>query len=337
MAQGDCIRKNIIVLMIIFMVSSICIIEGRELIEMGSMPIIKGKLVYHSYTSYDAWDSKLYWFDFETKQLECINDYIQGPYHTMNGSFNLDGTQIVFMGVTNEEGEEEWNIFCYTLATRQLEQLTYDLRNEDPKFSPDGSKVIYKQGKWDEDLEMITYSICEMDLKTKVIRKLTKDIVEKSMPYYSRDGKSAYYVEGVGAQSKICNIQLDDSLKISEVFSESDTHAYYPVVYQDNLYFTKSYTLDNTNDMVVKMNLITGELEIPDFNNEDYNCSDPYPLADGLLVISSTGWDGQGGYDLYIVNEKTGRKWSLIKYSNQINTEIEQLGAACYIEGIDWS
>ncbi|MBQ8998555.1 MAG: PD40 domain-containing protein, partial [Clostridium sp.] len=257
-------------------------------VNAQSMPQIQGKLVYHTYESYDARDSKIYLFDFETKKLSCINDFIEGTYHTMNASFNLDGTKIVFMGITNQQGVEEWNIFIYKLASNELEQLTYNLRNEDPKFSPDGSKVVYKQGEWSSDLDKMIYSLCEIDLQTKEIKKITNDIVEKSMPYYSSDGESVYYMEGTGTQSRICSIKLDGSFEVTEIFSEENAQVYYPIIYHDNLYFTKFYSKDNLNDIIVKMDINSGEITVPIFNSEFSNSSDACPLSDELLVISST-------------------------------------------------
>lgn len=200
-------KRIICSLITILMIGALNMMNIQAEVSLENIPEVKGKLVYHTYTSYDAWDSKIYLFDFETRELICINDFIEGTYHTMNACFSPSGSEIVFMGITNQEGMEEWNLFRYTLATKELEQLTDDLRNEDPKFSPDGTKVIYKQGRWDRDSNQMIYSLCELDLATKEIKKVTSDTSEKSMPYYSTDGKSVYYMELEGEQSKICSIQ----------------------------------------------------------------------------------------------------------------------------------
>lgn len=331
------IKKRVLKIIVISVIGSLKILGEVEVMRTENIPQIQGKLVYHTYTSYDAWDSKLYLFDFETKELSCINDFIEGTYHTMNACFNPNGTEIVFMGITNQREMEEWNIFRYTLATKELEQLTNELRNEDPKFSPDGDKIIYKQGQWDECSNQMIYSLCEMDLVTREIKKVTNDIVEKSMPYYSSDGKCVYYMEGVGSQSKICSIQLNDSSKIREIFYEPNTQPYYPIAYHDSLYFTKRYSASNTNDIIVKMNMSNHEITIPVFNGQFHNSSDPCPLSDNLLIISSTKEGGKGGYDLYIVDEITGESWSLTEYNSNINNQYEQLGASCYIQNINRS
>ncbi len=339
----QCKRNKVYIRKIILSLAALSIVGGinnsyvEGMMSIKNHPEIQGKLIYHTYSSYDARDSQLYLFDFETKELSCINDFINGTYHTINACFNSDGTEIVFMGLTNQYGEETWNIFKYTLETKELEQLTYDYRNEDPKFSPDGTKIIYKQGRWSSSLDQMIYSLCELDLETKEVRVVTNDIIEKSMPYYSHDGESIYYMEGVGAESRICNTYLDESFIVNEVYNEPGTYAYYPVIYEDSLYFTRFYSRENANDIIVKMNTKSNEIVVPAFNNADYNCSDACPIGEDLLIVSSTKSEGKGGYDLYMVDEVTGETWPLDRYNEDINNEYEQLGASCYVEHINKS
>lgn len=300
-------------------------------------PSIKGKMVYHTYSSYNERDSRLYVLDFETGQLTCLNDYMTGVYHTMNASFNPDGSEIVFMGIINENNVEEWNIFRYHLETKVLQNLTAhnDLRNEDPKFSPDGIKVIYKQGYWDRKLEQMIYDLWEIDVHTGLSRQITHDISEQSMPYYSSSGDIVYYMEGNTKESKICSIDLKEYNR-TEIYYEKDVYVYYPVVYEETLYFLKWYSADNFSDVIVSIDLGSKEITIPTFNSSAYNSSDPCPISDKLLVVSSTMSGGRGGYDLYIVDRMTGSSWSLNEYSDSINNEKHQLGADCYIESITY-
>lgn len=303
-----------------------------------NQPLIEGKLVYHSYSDYNARDSKLYLFDFQTKEKVCLNEYFSDVYHTMNASFNKDGSAITFMGLVDKGEVEEWDIFLYYLETEELYNLTQNnnLRNEDPKFSPDGTKVIYKQGYWDHTLDCMVYDIWELDLLTKYAYAITEDIEEQSMPYYNDSGDVVYYMQGSREYSKILKMAKGSGKPIiTEVYAEQGIQVYYPVIYNDMLYFSKWISEENKSDMIVAIDLNKNQIEVPAFNNVEYNASDPCPISDRLLIISSTMPGGQGGYDLYIVDRLSGQKWSLNELGVNINDEFQQLGASCYIESID--
>ncbi len=304
----------------------------------GERPIIEGKMVYHSYSDYEARDSKIYLVDFETKEKICINDYISGAYHTMNASFNREGTAIVFMGIVNKSYGEEWDIFLYRLDTKELIDLTKNnnFRNEDPKFSPDGTKVVYKQGYWNSVLDKMVYDIWEMDLQTGESYPVTQDMEEESMPYYSTKGDAIYCMQGSGEGARICKIEkIEEETVITPIYAETGVQAYYPVTYKDKLYFSKWYSAQNKSDVIVIME--EGKRGIvSQFGSSDYNSSDPCPISDRLMIISSTMPDSKGGYDLYIVDIVSGENWSLDEYGISINDELQQLGASCYIRNVQY-
>lgn len=297
----------------------------------SSMPEVSGKLVYHSYSSYEAADSKLYLYDFYTNEKVCLNDKFEDVFNTMNAHFNEDGSEIVFMGMDKDREERKWDIYTYNFETGQLENLTEDndLRNEDPKFSPDGEKVIFKQGHWDEEVDDMVYDLKELTLSNNKVKTITKDLDEDSMPYYSSDGKTIYYAKGVGESSKIYKVKTNNYKKVQKVYSANKVMCYYPVVYDDSLYFTRWYSKSNSCDIIMKMDLDTKKVSKLKFNNKNYNCSDACPLSDRYMVISST--KDEGNYDLYIADMKSGETWAL----NELNDEREQLGASCYIESIE--
>lgn len=299
---------------------------------IADLPIIKGKIVYHTYSDYIQRDSKLYIFDFETKENTCVSDKFQGVYHTMNADFGNNGSEITFMGLVNNEGNEEWDIFRYNLETKQLDNLTKgnELRDEDPKYSPDGTKIIFKQGHWSQVLDEMVYDIMEMDLVSGGLKQITNDTNEESMPYYMSDGKSVYYAKGLDKSSQIYKVNLDNTNAITEIYAESGIRSYYPIVYNNTLYFSKWYSESNKSDVIVKMDLNTNKITIPPFNSGDYNCSDACPISERYIIISSTIWEGKGGYDLYMADMETGEMWSMDLFNTDINDEKSQLGAAYY-------
>ena len=306
-------------------------------LSRGNRPIIEGKIVYHSYSDYGARDSKIYLIDFETNEKICINDYITGVYHTMNASFNSEGTAIVFMGIVNKSYGEEWDIFLYDLEDRGLVNLTRnnDFRNEDPKFSPDGNRVVYKQGYWSGLLDQMIYDIWEIDLQTGESYPITNNLEEESMPYYSTDGEAIYCMQGSREEARICKIERrDEETVIIPIYKEVRVQVYYPVVYKDKLYFSKWHSNENRSDVIVIMEEDSREIILPLFNSPKYNVSDPCPISDKLMIISSTMPGTKGGYDLYVADVMSGEVWSLDEYGISVNDELQQLGASCYITNV---
>ena len=59
---------------------------------------LRGRMMFHRYTNYDAWDVRLYLYNFGTKRLRCLSERWEID-HAINGNFSPDGTKIVFMGV----------------------------------------------------------------------------------------------------------------------------------------------------------------------------------------------------------------------------------------------
>ncbi len=55
-------------------------------------------MMFHRYSNYDAWDGRLYLYDFGARRLSCLSDHWEID-HAINGNFSPDGKQIVFMGV----------------------------------------------------------------------------------------------------------------------------------------------------------------------------------------------------------------------------------------------
>ncbi|SVD96357.1 uncharacterized protein METZ01_LOCUS449211, partial [marine metagenome] len=70
------------------------IIESEE-----PFPLYEGKIVFHSYSDYEAWDGKLFIYDF-TEQLLTEISQSWDIDHTLNAHFSPDGSKIVFMGVS---------------------------------------------------------------------------------------------------------------------------------------------------------------------------------------------------------------------------------------------
>src|SRR5207253_9772344 len=111
--------------------------------------------------------------------------------NAINAHFSPDGTKIVFMGAVR--GTQNWDVWLYTFGQPQPINLTNSggvTRNEDPKFFPDGQKIIFKSG------QAGMYSLKEMDTSGTILNTILSGSSEKSMPYYTADGSKIIYTLG---------------------------------------------------------------------------------------------------------------------------------------------
>lgn len=96
-------------------------------------PALTGKLVFHRYDNYgDA--SKLYMYDFSANTLTWISKN-WGIFDPINGQFNFNGTQIVFMGEATQNGK--WDIYLWTVGSSNPPTnltSTDGCRDEDPEI-----------------------------------------------------------------------------------------------------------------------------------------------------------------------------------------------------------
>ena len=289
------------------------------LTEEGGLPWLKGKLVYHRYSSYGANDSQMYLFDFATKQLKIISEgwNIRNP---MNAHFSPDGKKITFMGIGKDTNT--WDIFLYDLTQAAAPtNLTpnHNTRDEDPKFSPDGKRIVFKQD----------FRVAEMDLTTRAVQVLSPS--DCSMPYYNTTGTKLLCSKGDGATSSIEVIDLKTG-RITPLYDTPEVQDYYPInVDASSFYYSVGYSKHDAIDQVYRGFWDGRKSERLPFNALDGNYSDAYPVNSQWVLLSSTRVGGLGGYDLYIAHVSTGEIFSMNAYNAQINTSKEELGAAVFV------
>jgi Tol biopolymer transport system component len=290
-------------------------VENNTPEPSAERPQLKGKLVYHSYSSYSANDSKMYLYNFETNQQTCISEH-WNIINAMNAHFSPDGAQITFMGVN--PSTNTWSVYIHELGSAdQPRNLSSNHRDEDPKFAPDGKRITFKRDR----------QIVEMNIATGDITVLSP--AGYSMPYYSTDG-SKLVCSKDGKPSSIEVIDIS-AKTIRSLYSHPDIQNYYPIgADEKSFYYTTGYSPSNRIDQIYR-GYWSGvkSLRLP-FNNTDGDYSDAYPVNSQWLIISSTRKGSVGGYDLYIANVETGDVYSLSEYNREINTSQEELGASYY-------
>lgn len=284
-------------------------------------PVISGKMVYHNYSCYNCNDSVLFLYDFKTNERTVLSQNwpIINP---MNAHFSPDGKKIVFMGIS--QINNSWDLYIFTLGTNsQPINLTLNSsgRDEDPKFSFDGTKIIFKQNG----------VLKEMDTSGNITQTYNVPNSEASMPYYTADGKSIVYA-GNESNNNTLNIYLYSIANntTSALSTIEKLEEYYPIVIDnDTFLFTRWEGLNNKNDQVYLGYFNNTTPKSLPFNEPDANFSDAYPVNSHTVIISSTKIGGIGQYDLYLADMVTGKKWSLNLYNPYINSNNNELGA-CY-------
>ncbi|MEO9022094.1 MAG: hypothetical protein ABI237_17735 [Ginsengibacter sp.] len=288
-----------------------------------SLPAIKGKLVFHSYDNYGD-KAKMYIYDFSKNQLTCINCNWE-LHDPINAHFNTGGTQIVFMAQAVPDGK--WDIYTWMLNSKDppVNLTSSDKsRDEDPKFSPDGKNICFKQTSGSNP-----GNVRIMDLNGKILQVVTDNKIESGMPYYLLNVPALIYAAGANSNSDIFMVNKDGSHNHA-IQQEKNIQEYYPITIDSFSYlFSRWYSTSNKNDQVYKGYLSGAPPVSLLFNTSNANYSDAYPCRDDFVFLSSTRTGTIGGYDLYIANMRTGSIWSLSLYNKSINTSNNELGS-CY-------
>jgi Tol biopolymer transport system component len=290
-------------------------------------PAIAGRIVYHSYASYNDGTSQLFVLNLSTGSLTNLSSGWKTLKDPMNAHWSPDGTRIVFMARPKKGGNYSawYDVFLYT-SGQAGEPVnltkTASRHDEDPKFSPDGSRIVYR---------VRPSSLVEMDLGG-VIRNtiISSSGPERSMPYYTSDASAVWFTHrpsgGSGSSTSIHRINVNGSNETVPADTAGVTD-FYPI--RDTIgQFLYSRTVSSTN-LYGQIYLYNGSASVSlPFNTPDADYSDAFPVGTQYIVLSSTKLGGRGGYDLYIADRNTGALWPLSGYNSAVNTPREELGAA---------
>lgn len=283
----------------------------------AARPALTGKMVFHRYADYGG-PAQMYTYNFQTNTLTFISQN-WNLHDPINGHFNFNGTKLVFMAQTVPNAQ--WDIFLWDVgSSTPPRNLTANngLRNEDPKFSPNGFRICFKQSG----------QLKIMDLNGTITNNVTNSAIECGMPYYSDDATALIYSKGSGAGSNVYIINIDGT-NDRPLATVNNVQEYYPVVLGPSTFlYSRWVNANNKHDQVYLGSFTSSTRTRLPFNTTNAEYADAYPCGTNKVIISSTRAGGKGDYDLYIADSSTGQIWSLTAYNATINSTLKELGAA---------
>ena len=287
----------------------------------SKIPTLDGTLIYHRYSSYEAWDATLWMVDLPTGKHVQVDAQWKGMESPINAHFSPDGQSITFMGSNTSLAEKDWDVFVSHWKGKFWEEprnLTgpNGARDEDPKFSPNGRTIIYKENGVLKIIDSIS----------KVKKEVIGAPLESSMPYFSHDGQQILFEHG----GEIFTLRNGIATSMR---SGAGLSSYYPIALnQDSFLYTRVQS--NRHDAIYKGYFNREKSYRYFFNSKDWDTSDPFPLGTGKHFIFYVSGDfsvPHGGYNLMVADLQRKKTMSIDDFfkglrASDINSEQEELG-----------
>ena len=255
--------------------------------------------------------------NLKTGELAKVNAGWTGMVSPINAQANAAGDAIVFMGSTAGIPELEWDVFVsHWDGNGWAEPINLtgpnNKRDEDPKFSPNGHTIVYKQNG--------VLATMEIDGSNQQLLTVGKE--ESSIPFFTADGKGIIFERG----GSIWLHELTGAERV--LWQQGQTHAYYPVgVDSERFLFTEvqSSQHDRTD-----WGYYDGRPAEPLFYS-DYGCdnSDPWPYQDGsrfIFYVTGCGFIYKGGYNLALADLQTEHSYDMDDLNPKSNSHLLELG-----------
>jgi hypothetical protein len=312
--------KRVVVSLLIALATGIALFISNP---GASEPSLDGTLIFHRYTDYQAWDATLWMIDLPTGNLTQVGRDWVGMVSPINAHFSKNGQLITFMGSDSSLPEKEWDVFTSRWNGQGWSEplnLTgpNGARDEDPKFSPDGQRIIYK-----EDGVLVTMMA---DGGNKIY--LTKGEPESSMPYFAANGRDILFERS----GDIYLLRNGQQLKM---FAGQGQSSYYPISL-DNQSFLYTRVQNSKHDAIMR-GFFDGTPSISYFfNSTDWDTSDSFPYGEGTHYIFYVTGDfliPHGGYNLAFADLKNEKRFDIDDLyrkagTTDINSEYQELGPA---------
>jgi hypothetical protein len=286
---------------------------------------LTGTLIYHRYSDYGSWDATMWSLDLQSGSFNQINKEWTTVLSPINAHVSSDGQYLTLMGsaaglpAINGEAQHDWDVFIsHWDGSKWSDPINLTgpngKRDEDPKFSPDGKTIVYK-----EDGVLATVASIS-GAKTY----LSIGVAESSMPYYRSNGTDILFER----QGKIyLKTKTGDQLMDPGIGGES---SYYPIGV-DNERFLFTRVQDSKHDGI-RWGYYDGRPSTDlFFNNDTWDSSDSYPYQDAkdfIFLVSGDVNIPKGGYNLVIADLKNKKVVNIDDLYGDINTHQAELGPA---------
>lgn len=283
--------------------------------------INSGRIAFHSYTEYDdddkdgiySLDGEIHIYNLDSNTPYTLaQDKIRSKVdHAMNPKFSRDGSLLVFMGLPKNDHptDSEWytalDIFMYSFRTNQVINLsdnagldlTYSSVDEDPTFSPDGTKVVFKRDRAD----LWEISLLDNYSKTQLTNSPT---IEESGPQYSSpDGDWILFWVGTKESAYIAKMPSSGGA-LEVVHDNPGVQDYYPSYWGDDKIIYTSWGTNNDDD--IKIYYLEDGPDVPAEFNTPSDDSDPFPLTENLIGFSTMNGNPENKWNLWYGDPLTG-------------------------------
>ncbi len=177
----------------------------------------------------------------------------------LNPVFSPDGSAVLFTAVANNERD----LYYWVIGAATPTNITAafpNTRNEDPKFSPDGTKIVWKQTFSIEQANLVFNGSGTPSLTGAVQLVLGHQGMsdEASAPVYSPTQKYIYYYTGTGSGAQVQQYNTQTATHGPAFTMQPNTEYYYPVdpdYYE--FFYTSWLTPTNTFDKIYLYSRVT--------------------------------------------------------------------------------
>ena len=286
---------------------------------------LTGTLIFHRYSDYASWDATMWSLDLKSGAFNQINKNWTTVLSPINAHVSSDGQYLTLMGSAaglpkiKGEARYDWDVFIsHWDGSNWSDPINLTgpngKRDEDPKFSPDGKTIVFK-----EDGVLATIASTG-GAKTY----LSVGKAESSMPYYRTNGKDILFER----QGKILLKSSDGEKELDP--GTGGISSYYPIGV-DNERFLFTRVQDSQHDGI-RWGYYDGRpSQDLFFNNDTWDSSDSYPYQDAkdfIFLVSGDINIPKGGYNLVIADLHAQKVINIDDLYGDINSHQQELGPA---------
>ena len=284
--------------------------------DSDGVPYLKGVVIYHRYSNYGAWDSHLYMIDLTARKMTEVGADWTSVVSPINAHFSPDGKSFTFMASASGLAENEWDVFVSHWDGKKWADpinLTgpNGKRDEDPKFSPNGKTIAFKQNG----------ALATIDMDGSNFLILTDGVEESSMPYFTADGKGLLFERG--EQIWLLRDGVEKEMTTVEGLS-----SYYPIGVDDEK-FLYTQIQGSRHDSIYFGYYDGREPKRLPFDDRNYESSDSYPYEDAsqyIFYVTTKTITPLGGYNLVFADIKNNTVFDMEQVVKGANSDLLELG-----------